>query len=221
MSGNGNKNRTGRKSGDNPLSREDWALWEKVKQTAKPMHKSRPDAALATPAAPSTPAPSTPAPGSRPEPQNKTLKAAPVGQKPRTAVNPHKPPQVRPSAPTLNPLDRRTVQRISRGATDIDGRIDLHGMTQRNAHAQLWRFLTASQARGHKVVLVITGKGTSKTSDFGDFREIGILRRAVPLWLQEPGFRALVVGYEQARRHHGGDGALYIRLRRRTVDGPR
>lgn len=213
MSGDGKKKRDGRTFREAPLSREDWALWEKVKQSAKPMHQSSPEGAPVAPAAPVR----------HLEPESKIRKPAPVAQKQRAAVNPHKPqqPPARPGAPTLNALDRRTVQRIARGATDIDGRIDLHGMTQRNAHAQLWRFLTASQARGHKVVLVITGKGSAKMSEHGDFREIGILRRAVPLWLQEPGFRALVVGYEQARRHHGGDGALYIRLRRRTVDGLR
>lgn len=212
MSGNGNKMRAGRTSGGSPLSREDWALWEKVKQSAKPMHKSKPGAT-----------PDAPVENRPPEPEQKAAKTVPAAQKKRAAVNPQKPetPPARPGAPTLNPLDRRTVQRIARGATDIDGRIDLHGMTQRNAHAQLWRFLSAAQARGHKVVLVITGKGSAKTSEFGDFREVGILRRAVPLWLQEPGFRALVVGYQQARRHHGGDGALYIRLRRRPVDGVR
>jgi len=212
MSGNGNKTRTGRGSGSPPLSREDWALWEKVKQSAKPMHKSTAGTIPVAPASSRTP-----------EPEQKTAKTVPSTQRQRAAVNPQKPSSSpgRPGAPTLNPLDRRTVQRIARGATDIDGRIDLHGMTQRNAHAQLWRFLSASQARGHKVVLVITGKGSAKTSEFGDFREVGILRRAVPMWLQEPGFRTLVVGYQQARRHHGGDGALYIRLRRRPVDGVR
>lgn len=219
MSGDGKKNRKGRPSPEAPLSREDWALWEKVKQSAKPMHKLPASTASAVPGA-SGASEASRNPG---EAAGKALKAAPAGHRQRATVNPQKPenPPARPGAPTLNPLDRRTVQRIARGATDIDGRIDLHGMTQRNAHAQLWRFLTSSQARGHKVVLVITGKGSAKTSEFGDFREIGILRRAVPLWLQEPGFRALVVGYEQARRHHGGDGALYIRLRRRPVDGVR
>lgn len=219
MSGNGKNKRGARPareaalSREAPLSREDWALWEKVKQSAKPIHKSPPDGTVSAQGAPAP----TPKPG------GKTAVSTEIPQKPRAVINPPKPrqPPARPAAPTLNPLDRRTVQRIARGATDIDGRIDLHGMTQRNAHAQLWRFLTAAQARGHKVVLVITGKGSAKPSEFGDFREIGILRRAVPLWLQEPGFRALVVGYEQARRNHGGDGALYIRLRRRTVDGSR
>lgn len=218
MSGDGKKRPGSRPSREAPLSRDDWALWEKVKQSAKPIHKPAPASAEFGQADPVQPLEARP-----PEAKSKAPKPAPGAKKQGTAVNRQKleHPPARPGAPTLNPLDRRTVQRIARGATDIDGRIDLHGMTQRNAHAQLWRFLTASQARGHKVVLVITGKGSAKTSEYGDFREVGILRRAVPLWLQEPGFRALVVGYQQARRHHGGDGALYIRLRRRTVDGMR
>ncbi|WP_414834278.1 Smr/MutS family protein [Afifella sp. YEN Y35] len=79
-------------------------------------------------------------------------------------------------------------------------------MTQQRAHDRLLAFLGGAQARGHVLVLVITGKGRSEGE--------GVLKTMVPRWLAEPAFRELVVAYEHASRHHGGEGALYVRLRR-------
>ena len=189
------------------LSREDRALWEMVKQSAKPLRK--PASRAGPPQSDVTPPVADKSGTGKPVPLTKKIKTPPPRPKPAAASR----------APALNPLDRRTVQRIARGSTKIDGRIDLHGLTQAVAHAQLSRFLAHSQMRGHKVVLVITGKGSRQSDETGFFREGGVLRRAVPLWLREPGFRTLVVGYEAAHKNHGGDGALYIRLRRRRVDG--
>jgi DNA-nicking Smr family endonuclease len=117
----------------------------------------------------------------------------------------------RPSAPPpLAPLGRRMKQRLSRGTADIDGRIDLHGLTQAQAHAVLWRFLHQAQARDAKVVLVITGKGGGSDPH----GERGVLKRQVPLWLESAELRPLVVGFESASIGHGGQGALYVRVRR-------
>ena len=119
----------------------------------------------------------------------------------------------RPSSPPpLAPLGRRMKQRLSRGTSEIDGRIDLHGLTQAQAHAVLWRFLHQAQARDAKVVLVITGKGARPGGD--PHAERGVLKRAVPLWLEGPELRPLVVGFESAAIGHGGQGALYVRVRR-------
>jgi DNA-nicking Smr family endonuclease len=108
-------------------------------------------------------------------------------------------------------LNRKLKQRIARGTHTIDGRLDLHGFTQAEAHDALLRFLANRQARGARVVLVITGKGARG----GDpFAERGVLKRLVPLWLGLPEFRPLVIGFETAGTGHGGEGALYINLRK-------
>ena len=108
-------------------------------------------------------------------------------------------------------MGRRLKQRVARGREAIDARLDLHGYTQTEAHAELFRFLQRAQASGARMVLVVTGKGTGRGSDQ---RERGVLKRQVPMWLSLPQFRSLVVGFEDAHLGHGGEGALYVRLRR-------
>jgi DNA-nicking Smr family endonuclease len=103
-------------------------------------------------------------------------------------------------------------QRVARGLAAIDVRLDLHGMTQRQAHGALLHFLAQAQAQNAKVALVVTGKGIGAAAAGS---ERGVLRRQVPLWLSLPEFRRFIVSFEQAHVGHGGEGALYLRLRRR------
>ncbi|HJE23132.1 MAG TPA: Smr/MutS family protein [Methylorubrum populi] len=121
-----------------------------------------------------------------------------------------------PAPPTAPGLERRERRGLERGTLTIEARIDLHGLYQAEAHAALVGFLLRSRAAGHARVLVVTGKGGE---GFGGqdrgFSERGVLRRSVPHWLRGPELRGLVLGFEEAARHHGGAGALYIRLRRR------
>jgi len=91
----------------------------------------------------------------------------------------------------------------------IEARLDLHGMTQDEAHRALARFIARAQDDDRRAVLVITGKG-------GPGRE-GVLRRAVPRWLAEPPCRARVLAVETAQPRDGGAGALYVLLRRRLA----
>jgi len=131
---------------------------------------------------------------------------------PRALPAPEQQPAPRaPSAPGV--IDQKTRGRIARGRVSLDARVDLHGLTQAEAHGLLLSFLHRAHAEGLRHVLVITGKGTSPASE-------GVLRRAVPGWLATAPFRALVSGHSAASRRHGGDGALYIRLRRRPGDQP-
>jgi DNA-nicking Smr family endonuclease len=107
--------------------------------------------------------------------------------------------------------------RVEHGRLAIDGRIDLHGLTQAAAHQRLGRFLAEAQAGGARIVLVITGKG-KPTGDLPLHEEPrGVLRRVVPQWLAAPEMRRLVIGFEESGRGHGGEGALYVRIRRRGL----
>jgi DNA-nicking Smr family endonuclease len=136
--------------------------------------------------------------------------------KPSAPARPHAPrPVVKSEAapPPLAPLERRLRQRLAKGSMAIDRRLDLHGLTQRQAHDTLKGFIRSAQAEGARIVLVVTGKGAREQG--GDpFAERGVLRRQVPHWLKSAEFRPLVVGFETATIGHGGEGALYVRLRR-------
>ena len=186
------------------LSAEEQALWETVTRAVKPIRKKRPEKPKEA-AAPPAPAPEAP-----PRP-----KAAPTRRPAAVPAKPVPPPQ--PPQPPLASLERRLVQRVSRGAASIDARLDLHGHTQDVAHRELLRFLRVAQAKEARLVLVITGKGAGMGAregavPFGSGR--GVLRRLVPQWLALPEFRAYVIGYDQAHVSHGGEGALYVRVRR-------
>jgi len=125
---------------------------------------------------------------------------------PRAANLRMQPAQALPAPPPLAPLGRRMKRSVARGKHAIDGKLDLHGLTQAQAHSALEHFLRNAHAREARLVLVITGKGRGG--------EPGVLRRQVPQWLGLPEFRSFVVGFEDAHVTHGGEGALYVRLRR-------
>ncbi|OYX13332.1 MAG: DNA mismatch repair protein MutS, partial [Rhizobiales bacterium 32-66-8] len=90
---------------------------------------------------------------------------------------------------------------------------------QAAAHRRLQMFILEAQSQGYSLVLVITGKGDPEGFAALGASARGVLRRAVPLWLAEPALRGFVVGFETAARRHGGEGALYIRIRRRRDGG--
>ncbi len=121
-----------------------------------------------------------------------------------------------PPAPKTPPggLDKHASRRLKQGRLSIEGRLDLHGMTQQAAHRALADFIRNSAESGRKCVLVITGKGTRVVSEQDNERTVGILRSMVPRWLQEPALARLVIGSRAAFPRDGGDGALYVMLRR-------
>ncbi len=170
------------------LSAEEHALWRGVTRSIPPLKRRRRQAEAEVEAEPAKP---------RKAPASAPVRAVP------------KPVRAAPKEPPLAPLDRRSRQRIARGTLAIDARIDLHGRTQAEAHSALLCFLHRARDKDAKVVLVITGKGRG----FADTGR-GVLRRQVPMWLALPEFRAYVVGFEEASIAHGGEGALYVRLRR-------
>jgi len=123
------------------------------------------------------------------------------GPAPKAAVakpKPPKPPEV---------IEPGRQRRIVRGHEPLEARIDLHGMTHDRARASLESFLLRVWDEGHREVLVITGKGS---------RGEGVLRRFTPEWLAAPPLRDIVAGVSSAHRRHGGDGALYVALKRKT-----
>lgn len=107
-------------------------------------------------------------------------------------------------------LDRRSWLKLRRGLYPIETRLDLHGLTQDEAYARLGSYLRGAQARGSRCVLVITGRGA---------RSGGTLRSMTPRWLDEAPIRPLVLAFAEARLEHGGQGALYVLLRRRGGGG--
>lgn len=150
-----------------------------------------------------------PVPTEKPAPRSPPKSAPPPPRLPTAA--PYQAPPQRP-LPAAG-LERQARLALRRGRQSIEARIDLHGMVQAEAHAALTGFLMRSRAAGLGYVLVVTGKGGEGYAD--PFGERGVLRRSVPHWLRGPDMRGIVIGFEEAARHHGGGGALYVRLRRR------
>jgi DNA-nicking Smr family endonuclease len=178
------------------LSEDEDALWSGVARSIKPLRASavKRNAEHAAPATPS-----------KPKAPTKTAAKMPSGSVDRVPT-----PKPKLQVPALATLDRRTKQKLARGREAIDARIDLHGLTQAEAYNALLHFLHRVQADGAKFIIVVTGKGARSSPG-----ERGVLRRQVPEWLRLPEFRTLVVGFESAHVGHGGDGALYVRVRRR------
>ena len=108
---------------------------------------------------------------------------------------------------TLDGIEPNRRHRIAKEREDIGARLDLHGMDQQRARAVLEGFLATAFHEGWRAVLVITGKGVQ-----GD----GVLKRRAPEWLAAPHLAHIVAGISDAARHHGGEGALYVALKRKA-----
>lgn len=117
-------------------------------------------------------------------------------------------------------IEPKLKRKLRRGRQDIEARLDLHGMTQEAAHRALREFIFTCHARRQSLVLVITGKGSGYKYEPRDgVSSVGVLKRMVPYWLAGADMAGMVIGFEEASARHGGSGALYVRLRRRNVDG--
>jgi DNA-nicking Smr family endonuclease len=173
------------------LSADEKALWKTVTRAVKPLKRVTVD-------------------------DEPTLEAQPAEAPAPAAASPRvlPVPAAKKGPPPLAPLERRARRRLTRGTDAIDRRIDLHGHTQREAHDALVDFLHAAQAGGARIVLVVTGKG-ARTADPDPYAERGVLRRLVPQWLHHLELRDVVLGVEPAAIAHGGEGALYVTLRRK------
>lgn len=170
------------------LAKQDEELWTRVTRNVTPLNPER----LIKPTA------DVPEPRAEPKPSRTDT---PI-------VLPSYSPPVSMSRSTGSDLDRPAYKKLAKGKSAIDARIDLHGMTQSVAHHRLANFIADCRHSGLRHVLIITGKGSSSGGD-------GVLRRMVPLWLNTEPMKRDVSGFSSAARHHGGDGALYVRLKRR------
>ena len=174
-------------------SKEDLQLWHHLTRDIKPLkpEKLPPKAAAGL------------APKEQTPPPRPALRASGAA----AALAPARPSVPELSHGDLRAMDKRRAQRLRRGRLPIEARLDLHGMNQADAHQALRRFIQQAAALGCRCVLIITGKG-------GRHGESGVLRRQVPLWLNQQDLRDKVLGFEHAQPEHGGAGALYLLLRR-------
>lgn len=199
------------------LTEAERTLWQQITQQVTPL---RP---VPTP----KPVEPTPAPVKEPEaaiaslggPMLSPLKPAEAAPAKRKG-----PPPIKVGK--LDNIDRATARRFAKGEREIDGVLDLHGMTQAAAHGQLIDFLLGAWAQGWRCVLVITGKGQEKPDHrpWPEPESRGILRRALPQWVNEPPLRGKILGITSAKPQHGGTGAFYLLIRRdrdETKRGPR
>jgi DNA-nicking Smr family endonuclease len=174
-----------------PLRHEELTLWAKVAATVRP--------------AVGRAVPKLPAPLAKPAAVVAKVKAvAPAPAKPVAARKP-----AGNIAPTPDPraIEPGRLRRLTRERDEMGPRLDQHGLTQDEARARLNGFLSRAYADGWRSVMVITGKGSR-----GD----GVLRRYAPEWLASPGLAHIVAGVGEAHRRHGGEGALYVALKRKV-----
>lgn len=179
------------------LSHEDRRIWSRVAGSVTPSKPKK--AARVTPGAMDVAPPATP------HPAGKASKTRPAPVAPATLA------PSRPAAPTPRSapeaLEPRRQRRLSRERDPIEARIDLHGYGRFQAQDALTAFLIGAQARGYRAVLVITGQGRRGGT--------GVIKSSVHDWLTGPALRGVVSGFAPAARQHGGDGALYVTIRRR------
>jgi len=183
-----------------PLRPEEALLWAKVAATVRPSagrQPPKPPPVLAEPPAP---------------PPAANIKSPPkFAGKPAKTMAPSSPPVRQAPRPKAaqppDPIEPRRKRRIVR-EQELGPSLDLHGLDQDGARAALLNFIRRASADGWRAVLIVTGKGR-----LGD----GVLRKMTPQWLADPSLRDLVAGVSEAHRTHGGGGALYVALKRRTV----
>ena len=190
------------------LNPEEKDLWDRVARTAKPLEGRSPSGKLISPKTKSAPVKA---------PERKAIAPFSIGSAGKAAL-----PEER-FAPTLAgrlesaplQMDQKAFGKMKRGKSKPEGRIDLHGMRLAEAQGALAAFILSSQAKGRRLVLVITGKGRISDDDGPIPVRMGVLRHQVPDWLSRPPLSSAVLQVAQAHQRHGGSGAFYVYLRRR------
>ncbi len=187
------------------LSPEEIELWRKVTESAQRMHPDRPRHE---------------APMPKPKPvktvKQRVAQSFEVGSKSRAAQSGHDLVPALPERMAKQPvhMDKKAFTRLKRGKMLPEAKIDLHGMTQEQAHPALVGFIQRAHGSGKRLVLVVTGKGKSRPDDGPIPVRRGILKHNVPQWLAMPPLAPLVLQVAEAHISHGGSGAYYVYLRR-------
>jgi DNA-nicking Smr family endonuclease len=182
------------------LAPDEQALWALVAATVTPLHPGR---AVEVPVGAAPPAPRKP-------------DRAGVGP----TRKPASPAPLRPPAPAATEtLDAAWDRQISSGRISPDLVIDLHGLRREAARRLLYERVVSAAERGHRVILVITGKGSEPGPAPADLMEgrpaRGAIRADLPRWLGEEGLSTRIAAVRRAHPRHGGSGAAYLILKRR------
>jgi DNA-nicking Smr family endonuclease len=138
---------------------------------------------------------------------------------------PIKPPKLESSRKTRGAkhtgLDGNTADRLRRGELEPQARLDLHGLTEQAGYRALGNFIRGAYQRGLRLVIVVTGKGGKRQAEDAPFdleletRRRGVHKTMAPRWLAEPDLAPLIADMRSAHRSHGGEGALYVYLRKK------
>lgn len=191
--GSGSRGKGRGRPGVEGLSPADRLLWQRVTESAKPLTKDRLSRQAEADEGTAAPRPA----------RRQTLPRAEA-----VPLAPRRPPEPELATGQAPGVAHRQLERLRRGLLPIEARLDLHGHRQEEAERELADFLVRAQAAGKRCVLVVTGRGVGKT-------ERGVLRRMVPIWLNQPPNRGRLLAFAQAQPKHGGAGALYLLLKRR------
>ena len=190
------------------LSVEEQKLWDKIRETATPLRMAR-EPKIAT---------LRKSVQAKPEPNQQTgIPRFSIGENARPSpMSTYKDPlATQTSLPASISMDRKNFTKLKRGKLMPDARLDLHGMTLDQAHSALLHFILGAFARGHRLVLVITGKGRTGADDGPIPARRGVLKHQVPTWLHSGPLQQAVLQVTEAHGKHGGSGAYYVYLRRK------
>ncbi|MCP4394238.1 MAG: hypothetical protein GY804_08260 [Alphaproteobacteria bacterium] len=176
------------------LSDEDESLWDDLTKDIKPIKTNAAD--IEQP----SPRPSRLHAHSRKTPEFKTVLIT-------------KQEQALSHGETIN-IDKNTARKFKQGKMKIDARLDLHGMTQSQAHTALHDFIINNYHKQKRCLLVVTGKGKHIEPQHWSDRDTGVLKEMAPKWLNEPELRQMILSFSYATQSDGGEGALYVLLKR-------
>lgn len=189
-------------SGKRPISDKEQELWETVTDTVRPLPGNKESDHEKTGPEQETP------------PTESGAKSKPGSPLPLKEPSPPPPLPPQRGLGEMAGVDRRTAARLRRGQLAIEGELDLHGFKQPQARQKLDAFIEDAARDGRRCLLVVTGKGERAGVEEG-WRGSGVLREAVPAWLNDPVNRDQILAFCHAQPRHGGDGALYVLLKRK------